>query len=146
MPRGRGKKPPANPAPVSNLPGRLAQRSDGGPAANMNTPFNAEAHGDRQDFAALQAAGGPPSSPSAAPGGPGPSPAPGPPGGLPPGVPTGDPGADVFGPSSNPGATPASTGTLPSQIPDDPDMMLRVMYAAFPHPDLLRLIQRRTGL
>ena len=135
MPRGRPARPPANPAPQHNLPGALAKRSDGGPSTQL--PFNAVGHGDRQDFEAFQAASGSPPGGAAGPSGAA-SP-PGGPAGMPPEL------SDVFAPAQQ-GDRPASTRTPPANIPDDPDMLLRVMYSQFPHPDLLRLIQRRTGL
>lgn len=140
MPRGRGgKRTPVDPAPQTNLPGRLAERSDTGVPSQL--PFNAEQHGDRAEFAAHQDAGAP--GPGAASGPPVPSSSAG-------GPPPGQGGApvplpDVFAPGSGAPASPASMTIGPDgrMVDDDPDLLLRVLYTQFPHPDILRLIQKR---
>lgn len=47
---------------------------------------------------------------------------------------------DVFGPSQRPAEPVSETGE--SILPPDPDLALRALYRKFPHPDILRLIQR----
>lgn len=117
---------PAYPAPDHNLPGKLSKRSD--------RRFSAEGHGTRQQFEAFQDAAGGPPSPAAGAGGAPPSP-----GAPAPSNPT-DPHG-VFAPMDGPSAHPARPQ---QQIePDDPDLALRALYAAYPHPDILFLLEQR---
>lgn len=104
-------------------------------------PYNAEQHGDRQEMEGFQqgtpggggsggTSGG--SSPSS--------------GGAAGGPPTaGMQLPDVFAPNENPRPSPTTMqGRV--QVPDNPDTRLLQLYSVYPHPDLLRLIQKRTGL
>lgn len=127
----RGKKPGA----VSGE-GALARRTDLTPAGSKGQPVRTpggQDYGDKaasvaQQQAAPMAAGGggaPPSGPAGAAGAGG-SP-------LPP--------MDVFGPTERPDeSVTAGLDTAGLMNPDDPDMMLQLMYEQFPHPSLGRLI------
>jgi hypothetical protein len=131
MARG-GPRQPARPAAVST-PGSGA-RTDGG-AGSKSQPLRVAsggAYGQRQAAEAQQgaapmAAGGPPGGASggSAPGGAG--------GGAPP--------LDIFGPTGRPNE-PVTAGLDNQGLinPDDPDMMLKAIYQAFPHPSLARLM------
>lgn len=55
----------------------------------------------------------------------------------------------VFGPTRRPGEAPTAgmpfgPGPGPQQpaLPEDPDMLLRALVQAYPHPDLVRLLNR----
>ena len=127
-----GARTPTNPAPVSG-PGALSQRTDGGPGQPVRS-FPAEFHGQRQALADLQSAAPlavapAPSGNATAQGGALPS-------------------ADVFAPTDRPtepmtqGATPFSMmGDGPGPLPDDPDLLLRMIYNQYPHPAIARLIR-----
>ncbi len=130
MARGKGRggyQRPANPAPASG-PGAASARTDGLGAAGLVA--DDLQHGDRQVIESMP-------NPSDL----GPTPGPGPTAGGPP--PGGAPGADldVWGPSIHPG-TPVDDG-MHSVLADDPDEHLRVLYQAYPHPDILRLLEAR---
>lgn len=105
-------------------------------------PFNAEQHGDRKQMEGFQQED-PTSGGQNAPSGGG-SGTPGGGSGAPP-----TPGVqlpDVFAPNPNPRTSPASMQEGRVQVPSNPDIRLHQLYAVYPHPDLLRLIQKRTGL
>ncbi len=130
MARG-GRRTPAKPAPVSG-PGAMSQRTDGGASQPIRVagdqPYGArKASTEAQGAAPLAAGGGAPPGVGAAGTGGGASP-------MPP--------LDVFGPTSRPNE-PATAGLDRSGLvsPDDPDMMLRMIYEQFPHPSIARLIQ-----
>lgn len=117
-----------------------------GGAGGGQLPYNAEAHGQRQQLESFQRGGvvrneggrvG--AGVGAEAGGSG-----GPP------IPTGPsptgPLPDVFAPSTTPDVTPAHTGMFRPEATDDPIILLRFLYSINPNPELLRLIQRREGL
>ena len=129
MARG-GNRTPRKPAPVSG-PGAASQRTDGGAGqpirAASDQPYGARAATETaQAGAPLSAGGGTP------PGG-GAGPAPG--GGSP------IPPLDAFGPTTRPNE-PVTAGLENQGMmnPDDPDMMIRLIAQAFPHPSLTRLL------
>ena len=127
-----GPRQPRNPAAVS--PPGSGARTDGG-AGSKSQPLrlpSGGAYGQRgaaeaQQAAAPMAAGGQ-AAPSMGGGGPA--------GG------TTAPPIDVFGPTGRPNE-PATQGLERQGMinPDDPDMMLKLIYDQFPHPSLARLIQ-----
>ena len=136
MPRSNrgGKRTPRNPAPVAG-PGALSQRTDGQPIRLASGGD----YGDRAASEAMQQA-----APLAAAGQASTT-------GAPAGSATGPQGAplpDVFGPTARPGepitaGAPLGAGPNGSMLPDDPDAQLRALYEAYPHPDLLALLEMR---
>lgn len=134
MARGKTR----NPAPVSG-PGALSRRTDGGPGSKSQPlrvptggPYGqAQALEAQQKAAPLAASLSPRTPPGAA------SAA----GGAPAMVP--GPEGGVFGPTQRP-SEPGNAGALPvtAQASPDLDMLLRIMYSKFPHPQLLRLMRR----
>jgi len=55
---------------------------------------------------------------------------------------------DVFGPTARP-SEPVTAGAQlgpgvspggPGLVPDDPDQLIRAIYAVYPHPEILRLL------
>lgn len=129
MARG-GRRTPRNPAPVSG-PGALSQRTDGGPGQPIRLAPGG-AYGERQAAEQLQGA-----APMAA----GPRPL-GQAGATPP---EGPPLPNLFAPSDRPAESPLrGMRNDPRQmrlLPDDPNALLRAIYAVYPHPDLARLIE-----
>ncbi len=124
-------RPPANPAAVSG-PGALSQRTDGGPGSKTQ-PIRVAAggpFGERQELEEAQRAAPLPdnrSGPGEAEGGAGPAPPPQP------------ANEALFGPTTQPGpGGPRPTGN--SFIPPDPDLLLKTIYQAFPHPEIRRLV------
>lgn len=129
MARG-GKRKPANPKPVSG-PGALSERTDGQPvrAAVGGTPGAPNPNLPALQEAAPLAAGGatpsdrPPSAPPAV-----------------------NPVLDVFRPTERPQESALSGITPePNPLERDPDALLRVLYAKYPHPDIARLINPYAG-
>lgn len=119
-----GYQPPQNPAPVSG-PGALSARTDGGPG-NQRQPIRVapgQPYGERQAMEELQG-----SAPMAAAGG-----------GAPPAQQGAPPPMDLTGPTMRP--TPVNT-RLGGNVgdPGETQAMLRMMYMAYPHPALARLI------
>ena len=120
-------------------PGALSRRTDGGPGSDTQ-PIRApkgQPYGQAQRLEAQQRAAplpdnspNPPSVSRSAGGG-----ASGPAAVAQP---------DVFGPTQRPGESPLA-GVVPTEArgAPDPDMVVRLLYAAFPHPQLLQLIRRR---
>ena len=132
MARG-GNRTPRKPAPVSGS-GAMSQRTDGGAGQPIRAATD-QPYGARQATEAAQGA-----APLAAGGG---TPAPAPMGGPSGAGGTGSPlpPLDVFGATGRPNE-PMNAG-LDNQgqmNPDDPDMMLRLLVAAYPHPSLTRLL------
>lgn len=132
----RGK--PKNPAPVSG-PGALSRRTDGGPGS-QSQPIRVPTGGDYGQAQALEnqqkaapLASAPVSSPGA-----NVLPVAG-------GAPAMPPQGDVFGPSQRPYESGAAGAVSPAVANsyEDIEMLLRVMYSRFPHPQLLRLMRRR---
>lgn len=132
MARG-GKRTPRKPAPTSG-PGALSQRTDGGAGQPIRAATD-QPYGARQATEGAQAA-----APLAAGGGTAPAPSMGGAGGA------GGAGSplqplDVFGATERPNES--VTAGLENQgmmNPDDPDMMLRIIIQAYPHPSLMRLL------
>ena len=132
MARG-GKRTPRKPAAVSG-PGALSKRTDGGAGqpirAATDQPYGARQATEGAQAAAPLAVGGgpPPSAPMGGPGGAGGTASP-----LPP--------IDVFGATGRPNE-PMTAGLDAQGMmnQDDPDMMLRLLIAAYPHPSLTRLL------
>ena len=64
------------------------------------------------------------------------------------GSPAGAPSPNVFGPSQRPdepitaGANlgPGQSPGTVSVLPEDPDQLIRAIYAMYPHPEILRLL------
>ena len=116
-------------APVSG-PGRMSRRTDLGPAGSGGQPVRVPTGGAYGDAKAAreQQSGAPMQS-------------------APAGMTQG-----VFGPTARPGepvtdGAPLGPGASPEPVlADDPDMLLRAMYRATGHPDLLRLLQRGKGV
>lgn len=143
MADGRGGyQKPSRPAAVSG-PGSLSRRTDGGPAQPVRTPTSLP-YGQSGQLQAgqrlqpLPGPSGPGGQPAAAAGAP-PSPAAGPPG----------MGALFSSPTDTPGE-PITAGALtgpgpgPQQlIQDDPDLLLRQLYARYPNEDLRALLEGR---
>lgn len=127
MARG-GKRQPNKPAPVSG-PGALSARTDGGPG-NASQPVRVatgQPYGVAGALAAQQQAA--PLATSQ------PAPAAAPSAGRSP-----LPVANAFAPTRRPDE-PVNRGlTQPSLFPEDPYLLLRAMYALYPHPDIARLI------
>ena len=127
----RKRTTPANPAAVSG-PGALSQRTDGGPGSDTQ-PIRVAAggpFGSRQELEEAQRAAPLPdnrSGPGLAEGGAGPAPPP-------------PPASEaLFGPTEMPGpGGPRPAGN--SFIPADPDLLLKAIYQAFPHPEIRRLV------
>lgn len=132
----RKRTTPANPAAVSG-PGALSQRTDGGPGSKTQ-PIRVAAggpFGSRQELEDAQRAAPLPdnrSGPGIAEGGAGPGPPP-------------QPAAEaLFAPTGVPGpGGPRPTGN--SFIPPDPDLLLKTIYQAFPHPEIRRLVNDITS-
>ena len=129
MPRHRTT--PANPAAVSG-PGALSQRTDGGPGSDTQ-PIRVAAggpFGSRQELEEAQRAAPLPdnrSGPGVAEGGAGPAP------------PPPQAAEALFGPSNQPGpGGPRQGGN--NFIAADPDLLLKTIYQAFPHPEIRRLV------
>lgn len=130
MARNRGgNRPPANPAPVSG-PGALSRRTDQPVRAATGQPYGARAETVAQQQAApLAVAGSPAAGPQQPP--------------LPPN--------DAFMPTAFP-AEPATAG-IPfgpgdngdPAIPDDPDLLLRMLASIYPDPDIIGLIRQDVG-
>ena len=137
MARGRGgNQPPERPAAVSG-PGSLSRRTDGGPGSDTQ-PVRVPTGGRYGEAKALreQQQGAPlpdrSHTPPAGGGGASVSPAAAAP-------------AGVFGPTNRPGESPTAgaAGPVPPMAQVDTDAIIRILYQAFPHPQLLRLIRRR---
>ena len=128
-----GYRQPANPAPVSG-PGATSQRTDGGPADRQPMRVaSGGAYGSRQAVESQQAAAPMHQATSGAP---------------PPGA---GPGAaappSVFGPSDYPGEpitagvnVGAGPGAPQVGQPDDPDLILQILWSIYPHPEIARLM------
>lgn len=136
-----GDRQPRNPAPTSG-PGAASRRTDGGPGSARQPirripgqPFGqGQALMQQQSAAPMQANGtrGPADTAAG-------------PGGLEATLREG-----VFGPSRRPNepataGAPMGPGAGADQpvLDEDPDMMLRALYANFPHPDIEALLVRR---
>ena len=133
MPRKRTT--PERPAAVSG-PGALSQRTDGGPGSDTQ-PIRVAAggpFGSRQELEDTQrAAPLPDRSGSSGAAGPGPG------GGAAAGPPPPAAAEALFGPTTQPGpGGPRAAGN--SFIPADPDLLLKAIYQAFPHPEIRRLV------
>lgn len=138
-----GRRVPNRPAAASG-PGRMSQRTDGGPASSSQPIREIPAddfHGQRQQLTQQQSsaplrAGGP-DAPAPPPPGQGPEPQRGSAAPL-----------DVFGPSERPEEPPTEGAPLgPGKgraqlLPDDPYQSLRAVYAVKPHPDIAALLER----
>ena len=126
----RKRATPAKPAPVSG-PSALAQRTDGGPGSESQPirVASGQPYGQRQALEGAQRAaplpvsgqgpptpGGPPQAPGAMPSTEG-----------------------LFAPSNIPG--PGGPAPDRSFIPEDPDMLMRAIYQAYPHPEIARLMR-----
>ena len=127
MPRKRTT--PANPAAVSP-PGALSQRTDGGPGS-ATQPIRVAAggpFGSRQELEDAQRAAPLPDRVGAS--------------GVPPqgGAGPAPPAAAdaLFGPTEMPG--PGGPRGPRNFIPDDPDLLLKVIYQTYPHPEIRRLV------
>ena len=130
----RKRTTPEKPAAVSG-PGALSQRTDGGPGSDTQ-PIRVAAGGpfgsrqeleDAQRAAPLpdrQGSGVAPGAGAAVPGA----------GGPPPPVAS----EALFAPTTQPG--PGGPRGGPSFIPADPDLLLKTIYQAFPHPEIRRLV------
>lgn len=130
-----GRQVPRRPAAVSG-PGALSRRTDGGPGSDTQ-PIRVPTGGDYGDAKRLEAQQKGAPLPDNTPSPPSPSGA---------GSrlsATGPTGGDVFGPTQRPGESPLAGVPLGGQTPTDPDTIIRLLYAAFPHPQLLKLIRRR---
>jgi hypothetical protein len=113
-------------------PGKLSARTDMSPAGQPVRVASGGDYGDRQaSVQAQQSAPMAAAGPSVAPGG----------GGRP--VPPGLAGG-VFGPTERPGEAPTAMPQGQPQPIEDPDMLLRAIFAQFPHPDIERLLSRRS--
>lgn len=129
MPRG-GRRTPNNPAAVSG-PGRLSQRTDGGPGQPTRS-FPAEFHGQRQQLADQQGAAPMATAPAQP---------------VLPGL-----AANLFSPTARPnepfGSTPTRRQVPGSRHPSsDPDALMRIIYRINPDPAILRLMrQSMSGL
>lgn len=127
----RQRATPANPAPVSG-PGALSQRTDGGPGSESQPirVASGQPYGQRQALEGAQQAAPLPVAQTG--GAPSPGSGAAPPGGM--------PSMDgLFAPS----AIPGSGGPAPdnSFISQDPDMLMRAIYQAYPHPEIARLMR-----
>jgi hypothetical protein len=129
MARQRKPRPPDRPAAVS-LPGAASSRTDGGPGS-ATQPIRVAAgqdFGDRQALEDQQRGAPLPDTTS---------------GGPPPAAPVAaalgpvDPQA-LFAPSGQPG--PGGPRPDRNFIPDDPDLLLKVIYQTYPHPEIRRLV------
>jgi len=124
----RKRTTPQNPAPVSG-PGALSQRTDGGPGSDTQ-PIRVAAggpYGQRQELEGAQQAAPLPVAP-----GPGPSMSGAPPRAM--------PNVDsLFAPTTTPGGPQPAPAR--SFVPEDPDLMLRAIYQAYPHPEIRRLMR-----
>ena len=142
MPDGRGGyRQPRNPAAVSG-PGALSQRTDGG-AGSTKQPIRVPSggrYGERkaateQQAAAPMATGGPSVPPPPSPGtGAG-------------GVASTPPASGAFGPTQFP-TEPNDAGLdspMSNPLAANPQALLRVMYARFPHPAIARLLDTTSG-
>jgi hypothetical protein len=141
MPAG-GYQKPSSPAAVSG-PGALARRTDGGPSQPVRTPTGLPygLAGQLQAGQQVQPLPGPagPGTSSSATSGPTPSPGVGAPGmGALFSTPTDAPGEPITaGAMTGPGPAPAHL------FQDDPDLLLRQLYAQFPNEDLRALLEGR---
>lgn len=127
----RQRATPTSPAPVSG-PGALSQRTDGGPGSESQPirVASGQPYGDRQALEGQQQSA---PLPVAQTGG-GPSPGPGA------AVPGGMPSVEgLFAPSAMPG--PGGPAPDNSFVPEDPDMLLKAIYQAYPHPEIARLMR-----
>lgn len=135
---------PNRPAAASG-PGRMSQRTDGGPASDSQPVREIPAedfHGQRQQLTEQQS-----SAPLRAGGRSTPAPSRG---GQP--EPSGGGGGaaplDVFGPTERPNEPPTEGAPLgPGKgraqlLPDDPYESLRAVYSVHPHPDIAALLER----
>lgn len=126
----RKRTTPAQPAAVSG-PGALSQRTDGGPGSDTQ-PIRVAAggpFGSRQELEEAQRAAPLPDrlGSGAAEGGVGPA------------APPPQPAAEaLFGPTTQPG--PGGPRGPRNFIPDDPDLLLKMIYQAYPHPEIRRLV------
>lgn len=120
--------------------GRPPQIADPGNSDSLGVGALAEgelAHGERgiiEDLATAPAGGG---QPGMAPAGGAPQPSP----------PQGGAAMDLFGPTTHPdepmqAGLPGGPGAA-GALDEDPDEVLRVIYQAFPHPDIARLLESR---
>jgi hypothetical protein len=126
----RKRSTPAKPAAVSG-PSALSQRTDGGPGSKTQPirVASGQPYGDRQALVQAQqsaplpvAPGGPPAGGSAAPAQ----------------AVMPDPNR-LFAPSNRPG--PGGPAPQRQFIPEDPNMLLKAIYQAFPHPEIARLMR-----
>lgn len=134
-----GYQKPSKPAPASG-PGRLARRTDGGPAQPVRELPNAQ-YGEAAEYRTLQQSAPVAATPSVPSGG---APAPGPVGaggvvGL--DQPTANPAQPVTaGAALGAGPGPEALGLPPED--DDVKMRLYAIYQAFPSADLKRLLEQ----
>lgn len=130
--RRGGYQRPDNPAPVSG-PGRLSERTDGGPGQPIRVPSGGR-YGERQALVNQQQAAPLARSQGPAVGGAGPAPGAG---SLSQRV---GAGPGIGAPPQNPLArrSPGAAPDAPVAFPPDPDAMLRALYAVYPHPDIAR--------
>lgn len=127
----RKRSTPAKPAPVSG-PGALSQRTDGGPGS-QNQPIrvaSGQPYGQRQALEGAQRAAPLPATTGSA----GSTAAPAAsPQGLMPDI------DGLFAPSTRPG--PGGPAPTRQYVPDDPNLLLKAIYEAFPHPEIARLMR-----
>lgn len=128
MPRRRTT--PRRPAAVSG-PGALSQRTDGGPGSDTQ-PIRVAAggpFGQRQELEEAQRQSPLPDRQA---------PAAGPGGGV--AAPPPPPAAsdELFGPSTIAG--PGGPRAPRSFVPEDPDLLLKLIYQSYPHPEIRRLV------
>ncbi len=129
-----GYQRPSKPAAVSG-PGALSQRTDGGPSVE----YSGLPYGENKALNDQAAAA--PLTQSGAAGAVGPSPR----------RPSPQMGPDgIFGPSEYPDQAMTSgidagpgAGAPQQYLDDDPDILLRALQQAYPHPDLDHLLARR---
>ncbi len=127
----RKRTTPARPAAVSG-PGALSQRTDGGPGSDTQ-PIRVAAggpFGQRQELEEAQrqsplpdrqgTTGAVQAAPGAAP--------------PPPGIAT----EELFAPTGIPG--PGGPRAPRDFIADDPDLLLKLIYQSYPHPEIRRLV------
>ncbi len=121
-----GYREPRRPEPVSN-PGS-GNRTDGGPTQPVRVPTggnygDAKASREQQQSAPMSAGGR--AMPSAS-------------GGGAPGIQL----PDAFGPTQRPHQPLGPrAGAAPQQQAMDPHMLMRLLYAKFPHPNLRRMLE-----
>lgn len=126
--RRGGYQRPSNPAPVSG-PGALSERTDGGPSQPIREIPGGQ-YGDRQANAELQA-----SAPMAVQGGPQQQA-----GGQPAPAPAAAPLPDLTGPTTMPQRPVQSRLGSSAFAQAEQQALLKMMYGAYPHPSLARLL------